>query len=203
MSESITIKERPILFSGNMIRAILNGHKTQTRRIVKTPTQYGIESCDWTGTGFGQRDSNGTCSCEPVKCPYGFVGDRLWVRETFAGVENVNNQKPWPGIPHKKIDERTAYIYRASSAWCDDDGWKPSIHMPREASRITLEIKNIRVERLQEISELDAEAEGIQFMRGGEDLPAAELFEILWNSIYGWDSWEQNPWVWVIEFEKK
>ncbi|EMO78565.1 hypothetical protein LEP1GSC126_0072 [Leptospira kirschneri str. 200801774] len=219
MSESITIKERPIIFSGNMVRAILDGHKTQTRRIVKTPTQYGIESCDWTGTGFGQKDSNGTCSCEPVKCPYGFVGDQLWVRETFVILSDYD-------VDLDQFSETSYCKYRADGEifdWYDEDGalsershWRPSIHMPREASRITLGIKNIRVERLQDISEEDSKAEGIEIDSEECDHVRYSCSDIgclgqtyksgfakLWIKLHGHNAWSINPWVWVIEFEKK
>lgn len=198
----ILFKERPILFSGNMVRAILDGNKTQTRRIVKEKEirnrfpMY-IKNNIW---AWGTKPCDGTQACwshDTFKCPYGTEGDRLWVRETWSYLDS----------------EKTEFIYRADdNRWIEDlhsagSPWKPSIHMPREASRITLEIKNIRVERLQDISESDTEAEGIEFMRdipdADESLTGKQLFEVLWESINSLGSWKQNPWVWVIEFEKK
>lgn len=202
MKPWILFKERPILFSGNMVRAILDGNKTQTRRIVKEKEirnrfpMY-IKNNIW---AWGTKPCDGTQACwshDTFKCPYGTEGDRLWVRETWSYLDS----------------EKTEFIYRADdNRWIEDlhsagSPWKPSIHMPREASRITLEIKNIRVERLQDISESDTEAEGIEFMRdipdADESLTGKQLFEVLWESINSLGSWKQNPWVWVIEFEKK
>ncbi|EMO59725.1 hypothetical protein LEP1GSC161_0285 [Leptospira santarosai str. CBC1416] len=218
MNAEQKIKERPILFSREMVEAILHGNKTQTRRIVKYPAirnkfPMHIRDDIW-GWGTKPRDGNQACRSEDVfKCPYGNQVDQLWVRETFGITKNINNIENWPDRPHRRINENTVYIYKADGYWnwCDEDGetssksfWKPSIHMPRIASRITLEINNVRVEKLNEISASDAEAEGIQFMRdipdADEMLSPTQLFEVLWESINGPDSWKLNPWVWVIEF---
>lgn len=222
------MKERPILFSAPMVRAILNGTKTQTRRIWKMPPGMGWyvsgalkgeetgDICDLTGPGW--------CSVDEVTCPYGGPGDRLWVRETWARTK-VNQDHT----------ERDWFVYAVSDNTTDYAGpWKPSIHMPRAASRITLEITSVRVERLQDVSEPDAEAEGCERMDfepeahdwkicpkcGGTRLHNAigsgggVIFDVdctecdsyvkryrhLWESINGPGSWDLNPWVWVVEF---
>lgn len=176
------MKERPILFSAPMVRALLDGRKTQTRRVVKPqPTATREEAIRTYGKG-------GTFILEAgffgVRCPYGQLGDRLWVRETWGACA---------GSP----------VYRADdNATCPDGGrWKPSIHMPRWASRITLEVTGVRVERLQDISEEDAIAEGVPEQRGD---PWA--FQCLWDSINGARercSWAANPWVWAITFSRR
>lgn len=162
------MNEHPIIFSTEMVRAILDGRKTMTRRVINHPERYEhIRECDF---------------C----CPYGQVGDKLWVRESFLIKHDYKTPK---GFPYYKTN------------FCDDKitKWKPSIFMPRWASRITLEITGIRVERLQEISEQDAKDEGICFY----DDNAVDVFRELWDSINakrGY-SWESNPFVWVIEFK--
>lgn len=191
------MKERPILFSGPMVRAILEGRKTQTRRVVKPQPDYvcQLEKMPFTGQHWDKR----------IKCHYGQPGDRLWVRETWA--------KPFD-VPDAKLQGRLTYrsdfrespvlgTVRSDGAMADRVKWKPSIHMPRWASRITLEITGVRVERLQDISEQDAIAEGVQHslhLQGGRF--ARENFAHLWWTINGDDSWEQNPWVWVVEFKR-
>ena len=139
-----------------------------------------------------------------LDCPYGKIGDRLWVRETFALRYSI--------LPHRKIEK---YFYRADGEYEGKLKWKPSIFMPRSASRINLEITNVRVERLQEITDTDCLNEGMvmfwkknpsgiyQYGVGKHwfDYPD-DAFQCLWNSINGKDSWESNPWVWVIEFKR-
>lgn len=190
-----TMKERPILFSAPMVRAILDGTKTQTRRVVK-PQPYennhgyprwdlrkkgalhGLQAASWATMTGGMT----------FYCPYGEVGDRLWVRETFSYYGNGEE---------KGID------YRADKL-CNDlnRGWKPSIFMPRKASRITLEITNILVERLQEISRNDALAEGVDRTNSSiYDYPK-EKYKMLWEQINGKGSWDANPWVWVVKFTR-
>lgn len=190
----IEVKERPILFSGAMVRAILDGKKRQTRRVVKPAAPYVS-----TDSGLDIQWVLGD-----LRCPYGEAGERLWVRETWAQFHN-------------------AMIYAATPAMITVDKWKPSIHMPRWASRLTLGIKSVRVERIQDISEADAIAEGIRAERDtilpertvyplyGEWEPLKQVtadpkwaYRTLWDSInakrgYGW---EKNPWVWAIEFER-
>lgn len=197
------MRERPILFSGEMVRAILAGAKTQTRRIVKG------DADEWLGANmspsFVAAPSNGLC-------PYGYVGDRLWVKETFSA---------------RGVFEQSGRIaYRAS---CENGRephglpWTPSIFMKRAASRITLELTAVRVERLNDITEMDAEAEGVEKNEGLnpwtpedgwlkypldenlEDFPAftaKESYRTLWESINGAGSWASNPWVWVLSFRR-
>lgn len=190
------MKERPIIFTGESVRAILAGRKTQTRRIVKS--QFDGESeKDWllANGGFEKStilrlDQWGNEIGSLAVCPYGKLGDRLWVRETW---------RHWQvGNPESKV------VYRAD--FDKDPGfWKSSIHMPRWASRIVLKITGVRVERLQEISEADAQAEGVEpvyFPHDGSTLhPHFHGFKNLWDKINGKRaSWESNPLVWVIEF---
>lgn len=203
------MKERPILFSGPMVRAILGGRKTQTRRVVKPQPNGEIDNL-----GDGQTlislSSNKTWIC-----PYGQPGDRLWVRETWWH-DGISSKEP-SSVCYRDSGEMPGYMRLAG------DTWRPSIHMPRWASRITLEITQVRVERLTDITEEDACAEGIEPPRCtkcgytkwdaqfhmdhnlcGKPNPesAVPVFAGLWDSIncklgFGWDT---NPWVWVIEF---
>ncbi len=190
----MTIKERPILFSAPMVRALMAGNKTQTRRIVKPqPDHDAIITVGEIGTSRGaayihyQMEGGITTR---LPCPYGQPGDRLWVRETH-------------------LPKASATIYRADFSEFEAaglggmyGGWKPSIFCKREHSRITLEITGVRVERLQDISEADAMAEGIT----GAELFCAQgyapkAYRKLWESISGPGSWDANPWVWVIKFK--
>ena len=176
--------ERPILFSAPMVRAILAGTKTQTRRTVKiTHRTPGLAACLLPVDPAWVRPK-----VAAELCPYGAPGDRLWVRETF-GTRIVND---WPN-PVGPI------IYRADGNWEHNPGrWHPSIHMARRWSRITLEITSIRVERLQEISEADCRAEGL-----GDSVDRAHhWYRVLWDQINGPGSWDASPWVWVIEFKR-
>lgn len=207
------MKERPILFSAPMVRAILEGRKTQARRIVK-PQPYidGQGNFCWNGRNFGQ-DFNGphiqaiaspipSSKTKRVHCPFGKPGDRLWVREA------------WQAACGDKRAARIVESPRPDFGWieyaatCDDPPprWRPSIHMPRWASRILLEVTGVRVERLQDISEDDALAEGVTFKNpvkpGHASRMGREAFAELWESINGPDSWEENPWVWVVEFKQ-
>lgn len=187
------MKERPILFNGDMVRAILDGRKAQTRRVVKADFDIIGERDDGSLWPWREDCENGGDIWYP--CPYGQPGDRLWVRETFSEVD-------------------CRLTYRADTddgAHCQVSRWTPSIYMPRWASRITLEITGVRVERLQDISQQDAMAEGCLSpdlppeLRGvSADYVADErtTFAILWNRINGPGSWAANPWLWVIEFER-
>jgi len=220
------IKERPILFSGEMVRAILDGRKTMTRRVMKPQLELDTGNRIWWkgdwDTGGGPRA--GVCthgspgSSEPTwtlneitgHCPYGRPGDRLWVRETHSlwfdndGPCKVRGYRA--DIPPESWDG-----FGCDDPWWLDTKWRPSIHMPRWASRITLEMTNVRVERVQEISEEDARAEGIEplYRRVNERFngPVGNLkpgFHSLWDSLNakrGY-SWESNPWVWVVEFKR-
>jgi hypothetical protein len=203
-------KERPILFSAPMVKAILKGEKTQTRRIVKTPksfgefidvfdddylAQYGFIAID-TSLGHGFK----------VRCPYGKVGDRLWVRETFY----CNDYRYPDAAPIDELKESLDYKANHESdcdCFFEGSAWRPSIHMPRWASRISLEITNIRTERLHQISEADAIAEGVDAVSMA-DVPRQATtshradFKQLWDKINGADSWDKSPWVWLIEFKK-
>ncbi len=224
----MTPNSRPILFSAPMVRALLAGTKTQTRRIVKVP---GVGYIAGAGgdrndpANWGYEDDNGDWatlgkngdmhSDYLIRCPYGEPGDHLWVRETFTEF-----------IDHHVIGgQRWAYAANCT----DSDGerirqdyikagypyrWKPSIHMPRAASRITLEITGVRVERLQVINHVDAEAEGIPRAKVGFALPdcgadpqtvyasPVGAYQTLWNNINGPGSWDANPFVWVVEFKR-
>ena len=176
------MKERPILFNGDMVRAILDGRKTQTRRMVKHIPDLG-DPDSWC------HKSNDKAFAEIVGdyaryCPFGKVGDRLWVREAFV--------KPDHGEDN--------IAYRASE-YEDTFRWTPSIHMPRWASRITLEITDVRVERLQKIDDRSAGQEGAMYYKySGPYCDSAKMvFKQLWDSIY--KNWDENPWVWVVEFK--
>ena len=209
------MKERPILFSSSMVRAILDGSKTQTRRVVKPQPEWVNENAGCgIATGGGIMPSpradwlhwRGSRLLRPEpRCPYGLPGDRLWVRETFAIVPRTAYARS-DGVQQtlRPDDDHDAAIYRAG--WDRSNGgfrWRPSIHMPRWASRILLEIADVRVERLQDISEADAKAEGAHNHKyNGLDLAYARAYSDLWESINGPDSWAANPWVWVVEFRR-
>jgi len=204
------MKERPILFSAPMVRAILDSTKTQTRRVLRPqPPGSTTDVMTWhhpdderKGAHFwswGPDPANpGRDYIQPdwaVPCPYGEPGDRLWVRETFSPVPMV-----WT---EGGVDHRSDFAYLATGDIIGCHKWRPSIHMPRSASRITLEITGVRVERLQDISEADALAEGVSAIMDEmrRATPRCD-FQALWQSINGPDSWAANPWVWVIEFKR-
>lgn len=184
------VKARPILFSGAMIRALLAGTKTQTRRIVKPWTKY-VERAAWecrvVGGGF-ELALVGAERGHPLRCPYGRRGDYLWVRERAACY--------WGGW-HYHADGPLKWGKDVSETTFR----RPSIHMPRVASRITLRINDVRVERLQEISVSDAIDEGIDFTLNDEELEAVPRYRDLWEQINGVDSWSANPWIWALTFE--
>jgi hypothetical protein len=213
------MKERPIIFSGPMVRAILEGRKTQTRRVVKQLVGFD----DVVRMGMDLKTLRDTFiplaigkKATPFLCPYGQPGDRLWVREKHQ--VNATGIKPNWNIE--------GVLYAADGAYIEAEGsylgtnsfglrWTPPIHMPRWASRITLEIVSVRVERLQDISVDDCKAEGItkpnlsnaqdalMYAWGGKpDAMRVPAFRELWESIKGHKSWDANPWVWVIEFKK-
>lgn len=193
-----TTKERPVLFSAPMVKALLAGIKTQTRRVVKNPNVIGIVE------NGGQPGY--------MLCPYGAPGDRLWVKESHALI--------WPGAdpPDDPRDNRVEY--RADTDGVSPPGewpldqrkdpacprWRPSIHMPRWASRLTLEVTGVRVERVQDISEEDARAEGVFAPNDhGHCWPDGQprrAFADLWRTINGEGSWKANPFVWVVEFRR-
>jgi hypothetical protein len=200
------MKERPILFSGPMVRAILDGRKTQTRRAVKHPYARDIDAfapCEVPGEWrIGVMEAGVTADMGCMRCPFGEPGDRLWVRETWALA---------PGV-HRGHDWRDALF--AADGLTQVDRWRPSIHMPRWASRITLEVTGVRVERLQAITEEDARAEGAahRISPGGDLAGAFDVcetpinyrvhFRDLWRDINGPDAWDANPWVWVVAFKR-
>ena len=239
-------REKPILFSAPMVRAILDGSKSQTRRVVKLKSHHTIEERDdgkpWPWMYDGDRDAD-----HWLPCPYGQPGDRLWVRETWGdctkGADIMGGTKydaPWYRA------DADAYGLLGhdglGAVYSEEIKWRPSIHMPRWASRITLDITGVRVERLQDISEADAQAEGCDrlsddepgyvhrddpdfnichrcggtrlytaFSGSGGALPDTDCLECdtyakryrhLWEGINGPGSWNENPWVWAIEFRR-
>lgn len=200
------MRERPILFSGPMVRAILEGRKTQTRRIVKPQPVFWVGGSCWYPSEEDKRARHYANEEHFQKgsptdfSPYGQPGDHLWVRETWFDTE------PFRDAPlFSARASRFAFRADADSIGCHK--WRPSIHMPRAASRITLEVTGIRVERLQEISGADCLAEGVGAPVGtplayGSVTAAWNMREYarLWEQINGPGSWGKNPWVWVIEF---
>ncbi|MBE9194233.1 hypothetical protein IQ219_02575 [Synechocystis sp. LEGE 06083] len=204
------MKERPIIFNGEMVRAILDGRKTQTRRLIKPQPEWNEFANIWQWKGFAV-DSGDSPS---IYAPYA-SGDRLWVRETWAYLAPNSNKAGNPNGVH-------TIAYRATDANPEGIKWRPSIHMKREASRITLEITGVRVEQLWDISDTwDALSEGIEIDRvfagkefhykdqdvwkdylfGGHRLCLGESFATLWDSIYSEKyPHNSNPWVWVVEF---
>lgn len=208
------MKDTGIMFKGEMVRAILAGRKTQTRRVVKLPPVphtlepwclHGATSIDGPAARFRASNPNRGCfgATEDVRCPYGVVGDRLWVRETWQGtIDNPTKRVTLHGF---------GVIYRADlgdKAPPPDGGrWSPSLLMPRWASRIALEITEVRVERLHDITEDDARMEGATPMASRHHLeyeshPHREAFISLWVRINGAASWATNPWLWVIGFKR-
>lgn len=182
------MKERPILFSGPMVLSILEGRKTQTRRVV-TPQPLADEAMHKSGHGRDDlywvgrlRDSENAWRI--VRCPYGVPGDRLWVRETFHDAG---------GYP----------IYRADEPGPDlEIRWSPAIHMPRWACRLVLEVTAVRVERLQQIGDLDAMREGCEQWADTDGAFRASFCH-LWDSINAKRApWASNPWVWVVSFDR-
>lgn len=241
------MKERPIIFNAEMVRAILDGRKTQTRRVMAVQpesNQFGLfrisasTKCSDVGKyHWAESNATGTHQRSTIfSCPFGAVGDRLWVRETWSDV----NLEGTPAVAYRAdgdvyslmndkllLDDEGAFNYDDPriakyhfAAWYSDlvggveGNWRPSIHMPRWASRILLEITGVRVERLNDISEEDARAEGIVdggCLNCGEPEPcnclnpepdAVDSFAALWMEIYGESSWNDNPWVWVVEFQR-
>lgn len=214
---------RPILFSAPMVNALLAGTKTQTRRLVKP--QPGED-----GTNVYGSDATQAAVIKKAWKPYALPGDRLWVKETFAPCD----APALKGHVHYRADGAVGHCQQTNGgdSWWARSGhtlgladktlqgvwvgppkkWKPSIFMTRKASRITLEVTGVRVERLQAISEADAVAEGIELSPGGPwraydaeggcCYEAVESYRSLWTSINGAESWTANPWVWVVEFKR-
>jgi hypothetical protein len=236
--KNLNVKEHPILFSGPMVKAILEGKKIQTRRTKKLE-KINKNPDDWFTNKehlFFGKDQDAcywknlkTEDSFLVKCPYGKIGERLWVRETFAVQHEFDPYKP------SEIPKEKARLHFEATEDLGGLIKRPSLFMPRSASRITLEITNIRVEQLQEISEEDSKLEGAikqDLITRGEMLEEAIIcmvnkievkddhydkfiekrdrlngtfkkgFSILWEQINGKGSWKLNPWVWVLEFKK-
>lgn len=206
------MKERPILFSSPMVRALLDGTKTQTRRVMK-PQPRRVDG----GVPFG--DAPAWAHAMPgsavMRCPYGKRGDRLWVREAyrFLGVHDH--------VPPREVSSGPVWYEAQDDVPFHPSEFgklRPSMFMPRWASRITLEVTGVRVERLQDISEADAIAEGVDRFPGlrldddaaafnrigpfdNDSFPIAR-YAVLWESINGPKSWDANPWVWAVEFKR-
>ncbi|WP_313309275.1 hypothetical protein [Stutzerimonas nitrititolerans] len=209
------MKERPILFNGEMVRAILEGRKTVTRRAVKGMALDWLAEDMFTAEYVAEHSG---------LCPFGAPGDRLWMRETWQGPlvdddEMRADPSWWKDM--SRYQNAAHCSYRASGDSCefvDPDGdihcrWKPSIHMPRWACRILLEVTDVRVERLQVISEEQSVAEGVKpepcdhARQACADIgcwgdTAKGAFGFLWESLNGVGSWNANPWVWVVEFKR-
>ena len=208
------MKERPILFSAPMVRALLDGSKTQTRRAVKPPRTREWFVLEDHGSGWWpyQSDDGESSNCNdgmehPYACPYGRPGDRLWVREN-----GWQRPERTPKMMSEGAHIWQPYAYDADAQFglgianktYKDLGWKrrPSIHMPRWASRILLAVTEVRVERLQDISRGDAMGEGCPFpnMAKGDD--PKKWYAEQWRQINGADAWDANPWVWAVSFRR-
>ncbi len=205
------MNEKPILFNAEMVNAILSGRKTWTRRIMKVqPEPSKSRSGDYwfpcnkmqsivhvsdllPGNPYMPDAHEFFSTC----CPLGGIGDQLWVREAFAAGLCTESTLAYRAT-HKTED--------LEEGWGETIKWTPSIHMPRWASRINLLITGVRVERLKDISDVDAAAEGCAYGKGNGEIDLAvrpeNHFPTLWASIYGAESWQANPWVWVINFER-
>ena len=212
------MKERPVIFNGEMVRAILDGRKTQTRRVMAVQpesNQLGLlritDSTKRSDIGkyhWAESNATGTHQRSALfSCPFGQVGDRMWVRETFmdltgTGIEATTGK--FEGFAYRADTPTGSYGDEVRKEY--GLKWTPSLHMPRKACRILLEITAVRVERLNDISHDDAKAEGCCYGRGGGvpdfAVTPADHFPTLWASIYGEESWSANPWVWVIEFRR-
>lgn len=207
--------DRPIIFGSESVKAILEGRKTQTRRVVKDAP------ADWMGYKFHQMvgriaqwvpksSYHSHHAHQESICPYGKVGDEVWVRESFrelGSAQKIDGQLPWRGSPD-------ICVYKSDGDY--DGPWRSPIHMPRWASRITLEITGVRVERLEDISEADAQAEGVEPSHYGdltvipEQIVSRSIFPkschrygfgVAWDKINGKKHpWASNPWVWAVEF---
>jgi hypothetical protein len=228
-------RERPILFSGPMVRALLDGRKTQTRRAVRGAPVHVLPFIgrDDRPTGeFGLCLTYDRVIDRHILCPYGQPGDRLWVREAWVHYQTVNHRRRPDGGSFAEASDGLAG-YRADghdttedfrnhirlmsgvdleAIEINGDRWRPSIHMPRWASRITLEVTEVRVQRLNDIDDSDAMAEGIGLARGvgwcidGEEdsfTTARLAYRALWERINGPASWDANPWVWAVSFRRE
>ncbi|SEI16987.1 hypothetical protein [Pseudomonas asplenii] len=194
------VKERPILFSGPMVRAILDGDKAVTRRAVKMTDL--LQAC------LEPQEGELKLKAAHKLCPLGRPGDRLWVREAWAADAQVDLIAPRElSLGEPILYPADGAIRQTGCAMISRGKIRPSIHMPRWISRIQLEITDVRVERLQDITKQQALAEGVMSAerdidRDGNDYSPVELFGGLWVMINGMGSWNANPWVWVIEFKR-
>lgn len=223
MTTAMQAADRPIIFSAPMVKAIIAGTKTQTRRIVKPqPFAMVVQDCDsgeWGQCWDERRAEDGEPLREvwkPMRCPYGVVGDRLWIRERWAAPHGFD------AFPPGAIPTDTTIIYAATAALGGDKGVggliaRNPMFMPRWASRLTLEITEVRVQRVGEISEEDAIAEGCS-EKARETHPDdeslkiecgyfppsshAHAYRLLWDSIHGPDAWEKSPWTWALTFRR-
>ncbi|CAI8726507.1 hypothetical protein [Pseudomonas sp. IT-P4] len=208
------MKERPILFSAPVVRAILEGRKTVTRRALKMPH------------GFWETSEAGELVPIPANCPFGNPGDRLWVREPFGEVYEYCDHPEMPGCPTEYWHIAWKYRADAETPEIEDgvfEGWRPNIHMPRRASRVVLEITQVRIERLRDSEDLELldelgdmledcdSAAGKEFLRiehlqsAGAPLrmiPEMYGFKAFWDGKHGAGSFDANPWVWVVEFKR-
>lgn len=216
------MRERPIPFSTPMVRAILAGTKTQTRRVLReqpmldrmphcmtSPDDRGWVRNDdgitWRYDGL--KDGRQLPYCGPYKCPYGDVGDRLWVREAWKTHSLFND------LPPRDLSKGSRIFYLAGGYSPDAARYRHARFMPRWASRTLLEVEAVRVERLQAISEADAIAEGLRFRpaldawsAGDDNWPTftdpRRSYAGLWDAINGVNAWNANPWVWVVSFRR-
>ena len=225
--EATVVKERPILFSGPMVRAILDGRKTMTRRVLNPqPPFYGDTAKPsptvpgaWDFASNDPEKRRASLRNFPTKNRYGQPGERLWVRETFY-IDDIHYVDGPVADAGSEINREQLYFHadggccqQIPECQCAEVGkpkWRPSIHMPRWASRITLEITSVRVERLQGINWSDAIAEGIKdprraYLRVDRERGPVGQFRELWDSINGERpncDWKSNPWVWVVSFKR-
>ncbi|WP_213239605.1 morphogenetic protein [Citrobacter braakii] len=208
--------ERPMIFNSEMVRAILDGRKTQTRRPIKFPFKDRNLGCELSGNELAGELSSGNY----LNSPFGKPSDRIWVRETFQGPLFDFDQMDAYCKDSAPFEKAQFCVYKADGKpapefFDADDNlhccWRPSIHMPRWASRILLEIIDIRVERLNAIRQADAIAEGAPPSHPSIDCVSREYgfpdfsrswFGQTWQHIYGEESWQANPWVWVVEFKR-
>lgn len=209
------MKQTPILFKTEMVQAILDGRKTQTRRILKRQPDIDPQTGDWLYKGIEGSEEvipiNEWVNAKQGSCPFGKPGDLLWVKETFSQyrdfAEDTKDENPF--IYKADVDNCGQYpcILNGEEVYVNKrNHWKPSLFMPKSAARLWLEIVSVRLERLKHISESDAFNEGVRYINGAYASPGHGLcqsrFKDLWESINGPDSWEENPFVWVVEFKR-
>lgn len=196
---------RPIIFSAPMVRAILDGRKTQTRRVLRLRPPYVMEELDdGTPWPYATTWAEGDDGTPWMPCHYGGPGDKLWVRETWGQPDSRHEEWSYSRGP---TNAALPVLYRADKPThgADDEYWRPSIHMPRWASRITLKVKEVRVERLQDITVEDIEAEGLKPFPTARPCQSRRKFRTTWDDINEKRSgcgWASNPWVWSVTFER-